>query len=288
MKKILFILLCLLLLNISSVTAGDDSVSIHFIDVKEGEATLIITPQKNTILIDTGNLITGYTVLSFLKKHSISSIDHLILTHPHPDHMGGAFLLLQAIEVKHVYDNAQNIAKEIYDQPLYRWYDTLVRKRKNYSPLFRGDTIDIDNVRLSIIWPPAASARLKGFNQRSLALFIRYNSFSLLHTGDITQSIENDLLNLKTLLNATVLKVGHHGHNDASSPAFLTAIMPRASIISIDKNNVNGYPSPETIKRLEELNSLVYQTALHGTISLVINEDGTFITQTEKEPYSIT
>lgn len=257
------------------------TLAIHAIDAGEGEAMLIITPEGKSVLIDTGNLITGHAVAQFLKARSIKVIDHLIITHPHPDHIGGVFTIVQTFTCYNVYDNGEDINEVKSKQVLFRWYDELVRSRLDYSVLARKEVLTIDGVTFTVLWPPK-NKEFEGFNNNSLCMLISYKGFTLLHAGDMTAPAEEKLLALGDELKADVLKVGHHGFHDASSLPFLRAVSPREAVISINLDNVNGYPSPDVLTRLTDCGATIRHTALNGTISFTVADDGTFTTTTAK------
>jgi len=116
MRKV-WVVLILILFIIYAFSSQTQNLKIHFLDVGEGDSILIQTPKGNTVLVDTGNLITGFKVVKYLQKNDIQDLDYLILTHPHLDHIGGTFLILQMINVKKIYDNGQDLSQliELFD-----------------------------------------------------------------------------------------------------------------------------------------------------------------------------
>ena len=271
-----------ILLYTFSACAGygkNESVTVHFIDVGEGEATLVQTPDGKNILIDTGNIISGYALVTYLQKIHVTSLDYLILTHMHPDHIGGSFFVAQMLDVKNIRDNGEDISKDavspvLYDS-LYYWFNTLIRKNENWDLLNAGDSFFVGNVNIAVLWPPHPFP-FPGSNPRSLVLMLQYNDFKILLTGDAPSYVEEELLKKGYDLNAHVLKVGHHGHHDATSEEYVKAVSPAVSIISINKDNIRGYPSPDVIERLQKHHSDIYKTFYDGTIIIKISEKGTY------------
>lgn len=266
---ILFSVFCLLF----SGYCEPASLKIHFLDVGEGDSILIQTPASETVLVDTGNLITGLNIVNYLEKNNIYELDHLIFTHPHLDHIGGAFFILPMIEVINVYDNGQDLSKKIQDEDIYRWYNDLVRRSDKYSILGVGDDLLSGEVKLKILWPnrPFASS---DFNVNSLVIMVEYKAFRCLLVGDLTALAEAELLEKKSSLKADILKVGHHGSGDASSQRFLSAVSPRIAIISVNKDNIRGYPSSEALKRLEKIGTRIYRTDRDGNIMATVGDNG--------------
>ena len=279
MKKV-WILFIFVLFTLS-VAAQSQPLKIHFLDVGEGDSILIEAPNGETALIDAGNLITGLKVVRYLNKKNIYDLDYLIFTHPHLDHIGGAFPVLQMIEVKNIYDNGENLFALAKRSDAYRWYDDLVRKSNKHSVLEAGDRLLLGEVKLEVIWPPKPFI-FSDFNANSLVIVVEYKTLRCLLTGDLTAPAEVELLKKESHLGADILKVGHHGFDDASSQEFLKEVSPKISIISVNKDNIRGYPSGEVIERLEKMNSEVYRTDINGDIAIQTEGDGEVIIEKER------
>jgi competence protein ComEC len=242
-KKILAIAF-MVLLCFSTVQAAE--LKVFFLDVGEGEAVYLEAPGNKRMLIDSGNLITGHTVVTFLEERGVSEIDALIITHPHPDHMGGIFHILQDIKVKRRYDNGQTLKGS---NDIYRWYKELYR-RNNYKALKAGDQISEGDVLLEVLWPEALVSDL---NTNSLVIKVTYGKTSFLLMGDANIEAERGLLKKGSGLASDAIKIGHHGAGDASSREFLSAVSPKFAVISIDKDNVRGYPDHLVLDRLKDM-----------------------------------
>ena len=272
---LLFFVLFFLFCSLSSVFADDKPLKIHFIDVGEGDSIFIEAPNGKAALIDAGNLISGFRVTKYLKKNAIKNLEYLIFTHPHLDHIGGAFFVLQMFEVRNIYDTGEDLSVLSRSSDIYRWYEKLTRKRKNYRILKAGDKLSLGEVKLKVLWPPHPFA-LSDFNGNSLVIMLKYNRFSCLLTGDLNSVAEKKLLDGDIILKADVLKVGHHGAKDASSEEFLNIISPCIAIISVNAENVRGYPSEAALKRLKKVGSQIYRTDKNGDIVLIISSEGEF------------
>ena len=264
-----------------STTAQGQPLQIHFLDVGEGDSILIVAPNGEAALIDTGNLITGLRVAKYLKKKGINELDHLIFTHPHLDHIGGAFFILQMLDVKNIYDNGENLSRIAKSEDIYRWYDDLVRKSNKYTALRANDTILLDGVELEILWPDKPFI-FSNFNTNSLVIMVEYGTFRCLLAGDSTSLTEVELLKKKSHLGADILKVGHHGASDASSDDFLKAVSPKIAVISVNKDNIRDYPSQEVLTRLEETGTKIYRTDKNGNIIVSIEDDGEIAIKVKK------
>ena len=285
MKKIRILSLSFIFFIFSSIFAfgqGTDSLKIHFIDVGEGDAIFIEAPNGQTALIDAGNLISGFRVVEYLKENNIQNLDYLILTHHDLDHIGGAFLVLQMMEMEKIYDNGDNLTGVAKSSDVYRWYEELVRGNKNYGVLKAKDSLSLGEVIFEVLWP-TQPLPFSNFNPNSLVIMVKYGEFCCLLTGDLTFPGERELLKQDIDLKADVLKVGHHGADDACSEGFLKGVLPDLAVISVNKDNIRGYPSVKTLERLQNAEIQIYRTDKNGNIILSAQTNGKFKIATERE-----
>ncbi|MBN2483483.1 MAG: MBL fold metallo-hydrolase [Candidatus Omnitrophica bacterium] len=261
-------ILCILFAWPFSVNGA--SLRIHFIDVGEGDCILIQTPESKNVLIDAGNFISAYRIKEYLKKQNIENLEYLIFTHPHFDHIGGGFTIFQEFDVKQVCDNGQNISTVKETSDVYRWYDRLIRQDKRYRALQRGDAWYVDRVRFNVFWP--GYGRSGGdFNINSLVIMVEYNTFRCLLMADLPATSEKGLLELDDGLSADILKISHHGADNGNSQLFLGKVSPKIAVISVDKNNVRGYPSTDTLDKLNMLKIKTYRTDRDGDIVVYVD-----------------
>jgi len=209
--------------------------------------------------------------VNFLKDNNVSRMDYLILTHPDPDHIGGAFFIVPEFEIGRIFDNGQDLG----DEDIARWYARLVRSKGNYRALKAGDVLRLGNAFLEVLWP--AGREVTGpFNDNSLVIMLRYAGFRCLFAGDLNNTGEKILLEKARDLKADVLKVGHHGYLDATLPQFLSAVSPGYAVISVDARQRKGMPSEQTLDLLKEKNIRTYRTDKNGTIAISVEENGKF------------
>lgn len=265
MKKI--ILLWVFLLFCPNCFSKDCGLKIHFIDTGEGDCILIQT-REDSALIDAGNLLSGYKLADYLKKYKITALKHLVITHHHPDHFMGIFFIIPGLKIENFYDNG-NILDNLNDSNLSA-YEKIFRSQKNYHILKEGDTLQLGEVILEIIWPPDLKFSAD-FNRNSLVIMLNYRDFRCLLAADIDKAAETELLKRRETLNADVLKVSHHGSDDATSQDFIKKVAPRFAIISVDKNNLRGYPSKKILDLLKENNITAYRTDECGSIIISAN-----------------
>jgi len=279
MKRLLFALVIFLLIFVAVYsTPKPANLIIDFIDVGEGDSILIRTPHATSVLIDAGNLITGYRVLEYLRKKGVTNLDHLIFTHPHPDHIGGAFFIAQVVEIAKVHDNGYHLRS---DKDIYRWYEELIRQRSDYGLLQAGDTLKLDGIELKVLWPVSAN-QITGVNNNSLVILLQYGDFRCLLMGDATMLVERELLKADKDLKADILKAGHHGYPDASSQEFLREVSPETAIMSISLKNTGGYQLEEMSEKFKTLGINIYRTDRDGDITISASKDGSFRIDTNK------
>lgn len=246
-----------------NVTGHIDNLTVHFLDVGQGDSALVQFASKN-ILIDGGESDMGDRVASYLRDHGVSSLDLVVATHPHSDHIGGLITILKAFPVKQVLDNGQAQSSKTYENFL----TVIDQKNIAYKVAKRGQKINLDpRLEIDVLNPPSVLFE-DNLNENSIVLKITYGRVSFLLMGDAGKEAEKDLLSSGYDLNSDILKVGHHGSRYSSSPDFLQAVSPAASIIEVGKDNEYGHPAPETLEGLRDVGSAVYRTDLDGNIDV--------------------
>lgn len=247
-------------------TGNSNYTRIHFFDVGEGSATLIESSELGPILIDTGN--PGSQIVSKVKSLGIDSIDILILTHPHPDHIGGAYGGIEFLRPKKIYDNGEILN---LDKSEDRWYIDSIRKSKNYQTLKAGDLFEGKFTKLEILSPTSLGP---DWNTNSLVIKFTAHNKTVLLMADGNFATEQVLLEANLDLKADILQVGHHGAKDASSYKFLKAVAPRFAVVSVNSDNINGYPSNNVIQIIKKTGAKTLLTSKNGTISFDLSTDG--------------
>jgi len=254
--------------------AGSSGLKLHFIDVGEGDAVLAITPCARAVLVDAGNLISGFRVAEYLKSLGIDRLDAVIFSHAHPDHAGGAFFILQEFGADRVFDNGQSLEELSVAQDFYRWYGLLARGHKNYKAINAGYAFAIDGVTFRVLWPSAlpVSADL---NAGSLVVMVEYGDFRCLLSGDVTRETQSRLASGADL-SASVLKLGHHADCDSNPEGFLKAVSPRVAVASIDRADARNRPCPETLKYLDRTGARLYRTDQDSDIIITADKNGDY------------
>jgi beta-lactamase superfamily II metal-dependent hydrolase len=259
-----------------SLSRAGDNLEIHFIDVGQGDCTLINLPDGETMLVDTGSPAAGLTLIKYLRSIDINHIDHLIFTHPHDDHIGGIFNLLSEIKVTRFYDNGFSN----FNSTIYGDYITLVRNDlSKYIILQNGESLELGDVTISIlnpILPPTGNT-----NDDSIVLKLSYGDINVLLTGDMGRLRESRILKANMDLKSRIIKVSHHGDNDASTSDFLKGVNPETAIISVATYSKYARPGKAVLDRLRKKGAKIYRTDIHGSIKIVTNGK-TYSVHTEK------
>ncbi|MBE3142117.1 MAG: MBL fold metallo-hydrolase, partial [Thermoplasmata archaeon] len=250
--------------------APSATLRIHFIDVGQGDATLIQTSHGQTVLIDGGDTDTG--IVQYLQSIGVQRIDLMIATHVHADHIGGLVQVLQAMPVTKVVMNGELYTTSVYEHFL----DAIMAAKADFVIIKRGDVVSLDGIDFLCLSPVATTN--PDPNENSLVLQFAYGQTTFLMMGDSGADTEANLLASILLSKVNILKVGHHGSTTGSTSAFLNAIRPEIAIYFAGINNTYGLPDQQTIADLIAAGAAVYGTDQNGTIILTFNPNGYTIT----------
>lgn len=243
------------------------AMKISVLDVGQGDSILIETETQN-ILVDTGPPESREKLMAALS--TVDKIDKLIITHPHADHIGNAFYLIENKPVLMAYDNGEISASSYY----LNYLAGLSLENVGHVSLKAGDSLTVDGARLNFINPSAVSDT----NNDSLVFRLSYGDFSMLFTGDIGFMAEADILSREENISATVLKAAHHGSKNSASYNFVQAVSPEAVVISAGKGNRFKHPSKEAVTVFKRFTNNIYCTAFDGRITI----------ETDGKTYSVT
>ena len=273
MKKIIWLLVAMLLVltGCTEVTETTPAVagkemSVHFIDVGQGDSIFIKAPNGKTMLIDGGVKGAGKTVVDYLRTQGVTKLDYVVATHPDADHIGGLIAVLNSISIKEFIDSGKVHTSQTYEEMLALVNDKNIR----YTVPKAGDTVALDpTVAVDVL---ASDENASDNNDASIVLRVAYQNISFLLMGDAGHNIEKQLVQDGVDVEATILKAGHHGSNTSSLPQFIQAVSPLATILSYGQDNKYGHPHAEVVEALTQVGSDIYGTAESGMI--VVTTDG--------------
>lgn len=264
-------------ITITSSRTNSKDMSVHFINVGQGDAILIQTPNGKVMLIDGGPRSAGEKVVSYLKKAGVSSIDILVATHPHEDHIGGLIDVLNAFTVKKIYDSGYPHTSKTYEN-----YLTLIEEKNiNFNKAHGFNQINIDPAISVTILHPCTT--MDGINNNSVVLKVQYDNVGFMFTGDAESEAEAYFME-KTddaTLKSTVIKVGHHGSHTSTSRQFIDKVAPQIAIISVGAGNDYGHPNSDILQRIHNTGAQIYRTDLNGDIIICTNGN-TYKVETNK------
>lgn len=256
-----------------SVAEGlQPAVELTFLDVGQGDAILIRSPEGKTALVDAGP-DTG--IVAQLRAHGVEALDLVVATHPHADHIGGMSAVLRAIPVRYYMDDGVPHTTATYLE-LMR---TLQASDVTYlRPTPR--TIRLGSVALEVLPPPPDATR-EDLNDASVGLVLRLGSFRALLPGDAQVKELNYFLALG-MPRVAVLKAAHHGSRNGVTPAWLAATRPEVVVISCGRDNRYGHPHPWALRYYAAVARSVYRTDRDGEVRVVGYPDGTYAVTTGK------
>lgn len=256
------------------------AASVHFIDVGQGDATLIRTGEGD-ILIDGGETAEGTSLVHYLKKVGVTRLELVVATHPHSDHIGGLTQVIEEIEV------GQVLLPEIPDKliPTTRSFSDMLKAidSTNTSLFIIEDNSIYDFGETQLIFMTALE-KPEDLNNLSAVVKMTVGDISFMFTGDCEKIAEQSLVDSGRDITADVLSIGHHGSNTSTSKAFLKTVNPSIGVISCGIDNSYGHPHREVVERLKKAEVKIYRTDRSGTV--IVETDGkdlAVITETGEE-----
>lgn len=260
------------ILIIISLLIGCDKkslLSIHMIDVGQGDSILVQTPTNKNILIDVGDEDSENIIISYLRQKRIKTIDIIIATHPDSDHIGSLDNIIKKFNVNSIYMPEQSTDSEAYQNLINSCTD----KNLSIQHLYKNDVLNIDNnINIYVLSP---SYIQEESNLNSIVFKLTFNDNSFLFMGDAEEENEKEILHSFKLNNINFIKIGHHGSNSSSSLEFIKKISPDIAAISCGYKNQYGHPHREVINNLKQNHVSIYRTDRIGDI--VFYSDGEII-----------
>lgn len=264
--SIIFVIVCVTISYRSTIKTNldlEDNMITHFIDVGQGDCTLIQVNNKN-LLIDSGTSDSKQKLIRYLKKNNITKLDFIVATHPHEDHIGGMANVIKNFEVGEFWAPKAVATTQSFNDMI----DALRAKNLKIKIATPNTSLNLGPSTTCIILSPNKTT-YDNVNNYSSALRITYKNSTYLFTGDIETQAEDEIMANGYDLSAQVLKVAHYGSKTSSSKEFLDKVSPKIAIISCGIDNDYGHPNKETLDRLKKINCIVYRTDIDKTIVLV-------------------
>ncbi|MDP5276193.1 ComEC/Rec2 family competence protein [Chengkuizengella axinellae] len=278
MKKhsiLIFVVIVLVLLTSCaevSITTEDkidnsqQNLQVHFVDVGQGAAQIILSPRGKVIVIDAGNNDDEQLMVDYLHNLDVNKIDILIGTHPDADHIGGMDAVIDNFNIGKIYMPKISANTQTFESVL----TSVQSKGLKISTADEVLEFGIEHeVYLNFLAPIGTSSDR---NEMSAVVRLEYGNHSFLFTGDADDKSENEMIESREELKSTVLLVGHHGSSTSSTQAFLDKVKPEYAVIQSGEGNSYGHPTDEVLQRLDNVGAEIYRNDLQGDI--IFTSDG--------------
>lgn len=256
-----------------------DYLEITFLNVEQGDAMLIKTPNNKYGVVDGG---PGDYLLYELEQaipSRVKTLEFLIISHADNDHIQGFTHLFDRFTIKNIF-----IHKSAKTTPSFNLLKDFI-KDKNITNIQVFDNNDFyieDSIFIDVLWPEQTSNpyHIDDTNDSSIAFTLSYKNINLFTAGDLSKDIEESLIE-NILVPINILKASHHGSNTSSSEKFIKSINPEIAIISAGENNRYGHPHHEVMETLQKYTKNIYSTSKNGRIKIRIEPQGTLEINTQ-------
>lgn len=252
--------------NVNNIDS--DEMKVHFIDVGQGDSIFIELPDDKTMLIDASEREYADKITTYIYSCGYNSLDYVVATHPHSDHIGGMADVIGSFSVGNVILSPATHTTKTYTNML-----TAIDQSGAKVTLGTGGTEIFSDGDLSAVVIAPVTEDYSNLNNSSVMIMLTYGEKKFLFTGDAEEEEERTVT---ADVKCDVLKVGHHGSSTSTGNAFLTAANPEYAVISCGTGNSYGHPHTETIDKLKKAGINIYRTDLQGDI--VMTCDGKNIT----------
>lgn len=251
-------------------SAIDSAFSVHFIDVGQGDCTLIKT-DKGNMLIDAGENGNENKILNYLAEQGVEELTYFIATHPHSDHIGGAAEVIRNIKVNNVIMPRLSSS----NTPTTNTYENMLKAIKSSGAKViaaaPGKSYTFGDVSFDVLSPYKQD---DNFNNMSVSIKLSYNGYSFAFTGDAEKEVEEQILNSGYDISADVYKLAHHGSSTSNTYEFFNAISPQYAVISCSYDNNYGHPHDEIVEMLDKSDTRYFATYEYGTIVFTVDDSG--------------
>jgi len=245
----------------------DGVLTVHFLDVGQGDAAVLRTPAGHWVLIDGGPRTPQgdagrRVVLPFLRRLGASTLSLVVATHGDADHLGGLPAVIEALPPRIVLEPGEPLGRPLY----LEFLADVERDGATWHPARTGDRVELDGVTFQVLSPDSGwMTQPVDVNDHGVVLLVRYGATRLLFQADAGLPVEARLHG--RVGHVDLLKVGHHGSRTATSDEWLDELAPAEAVISVGAHNTYGHPTPEVLERLGRHHVETLRTDRLGTIT---------------------
>lgn len=252
-------------------TAAWAKMAVHFIDVGQGGGVFIQKDGKN-ILYDCGDTHAGPTVADYLAALDVETVDFLIISHAHKDHMGGCFHVLKNVKVKKVYHNGSKASTAT-------WKKFLKEAKRADEVIVVEKDLEENGIQILVAYDSWGKRSSKEADNSVLVRLVD-GKIRVLLTGDCEAPCEKEVSTTSDV-QSDILNVGHHGSNAASSSEFLKMVKPKVAVVQAGAGNQYGHPTKPVLDRLRQVKARIYRTDRDGTV-VVLSDGQSYTVEEEK------
>ena len=255
-----------------AVSVENTGVTVHFLDVGQGDSEFIELPEGKCMLIDASTAEYGDDIVSTVQSLGYNKIDFLVATHPHADHIGGMAQVIESLDIGEI-----SMPKAVSTSKTFEnFLETVSDNNLQITTATAGKMIcSYSNLTAKFLAPVSDS--YDDLNNYSAVVKITYGDNSFLFMGDAENLAENEMLaNDSYSLKADVLKVGHHSSSSSTGIEFLQAVNPQYAVISCGEGNSYGHPHRETLDLLNSLKVKIFRTDTDGSITVICDGSGNY------------
>ncbi|MCL1987690.1 MAG: MBL fold metallo-hydrolase [Firmicutes bacterium] len=249
---------------------NNGEIWVHYIDVGQGDS-ILIRSAENAVLIDGGTAAASNNVVYYLEELGITTLDYVVATHPHSDHIGGLSAVFDRFTVRELW--LPDVTQDT--NTFERFLDAALRNNIEVTTVLAGDLLSAGKIQMTAVAPNANF--YANTNDYSIVLHMQHGNTAFLFTGDAEELSENEIIVAGFNISANVLKVGHHGSTTSSSTAFLDAVNPNVAVIQVGAGNQFGHPNWRIMERLEERGIEVFRTDELGNIVIITDGNSIYL-----------